>query len=262
MPHEWSIVYAEERQQAIAELVITNGRAAVADLARTYAVTTETVRRDLAALERAGVLRRVHGGAVPVRALHVVEPGVIERESTHTEQKDAIARAAIEFLPISGGTVLLDAGTTTGRVAAALPSNRDLVVVTNSVPIAARLAVAPSVSLQLLGGRVRGLTQAAVGDQVLRVLATLRIDVAFIGTNGISVGHGLSAPDPEEAAVKRAMVASANYVVVVADSSKVGREDFVSFAPIGRVDVLITDGAINAEAKAQLSDHGVEVVIA
>ena len=86
-------------------------------------------------------------------------------------------------------------------------------------------------SLQLLGGRVRGLTQAAVGEQALRVLDTLRVDIAFIGTNGISVRHGLSTPDSEEAAVKRAMVRSANYVVVAADSSKVGREDFVSFAP-------------------------------
>ena len=102
--------------------------------------------------------------------------------------------------------MLLDAGTTTARIAAQLPSDRELVVVTNSVPIAARLAAMPSVSLQLLGGRVRGLTQAAVGEQTLRVLDTLRVDIAFIGTNAISVRHGLSTPDSDEAAVKRAMV--------------------------------------------------------
>ena len=92
---------------------------------------------------------------------------------------------------------------------------------------------------------MRGLTQAAVGEQALRVLDTLRVDIAFIGTNGISVRHGLSTPDSEEAAVKRAMVHSANYVVVAADSSKVGREDFVSFAPITSVDTLITDAEIS-----------------
>ena len=118
----------------------------------------------------------------------------------------------------------------------------------------------PSVSLQLLGGRVRGLTQAAVGEQALRVLDTLRVDIAFIGTNGISVGHGLSTPDSDEAAVKRAMVASANYVVVVADSSKVGREDFVSFAPISSVDALITDTEISDADRAELAEQGVEVV--
>jgi DeoR family transcriptional regulator, fructose operon transcriptional repressor len=253
-------VYPEERQQAIASLVMSRGRASVTELAETYAVTTETVRRDLAVLDRAGVLRRVHGGAVPVRSLHIVESDVTERDATRTDHKDAIARAAAEFFPISGGSVLLDAGTTTARVAALLPTDRDLTVVTNSVPIAARMSGMSTVNLHLLGGRVRGLTQAAVGEQTLRVLDTLRVDIAFIGANGITVGHGLSTPDGEEAAVKRAMVRSANYVVVVADSSKVGREEFVSFAPIDRVDALVTDSELSADDRAELTDHGVEVV--
>jgi DeoR family fructose operon transcriptional repressor len=255
-------MYAEERQQAIASLVMTRGRASVTELAQAYDVTTETVRRDLATLDRAGVLRRVHGGAVPARALHLVEQGIGERETTRAEHKDAIAAAAAEFFPLNGASVLLDAGTTTGRIAANLPTDRDLVVVTNSVPIAARLAGMPTVTLQLLGGRVRGLTQAAVGDQTLRVLDTLRVDIAFLGTNAISVRHGLSTPDPEEAAVKRAMVQAANYVVVAADSSKIGREDFVSFAPISSVDTLITDAEISATDRDQLSEQGVEVVCA
>jgi DeoR family fructose operon transcriptional repressor len=255
-------MYAEERQQAIASLVISRGRASVAELAQAYDVTTETVRRDLAALDKAGVVRRVHGGAVPVRALHLVEPGVGERETTRAGHKDAIAAAATEFFPLSGATVLLDAGTTTARIAAQLPADRELVVVTNSVPIAARLATMPYVTLQLLGGRVRGLTQAAVGEQTLRVLDTLRVDIAFIGTNAISVRHGLSTPDGDEAAVKRAMVKAANYVVVAADSSKVGREDFVSFAPISSVDTLITDSEISPMDRDQLTERGVEVVVA
>ncbi|MCV7225765.1 DeoR/GlpR family DNA-binding transcription regulator [Mycolicibacterium komossense] len=253
-------MYPEERQQAIAALVMSRGRASVTELAETYAVTTETVRRDLAVLDRAGVLRRVHGGAVPVRALHIVESDVTERESTRTDYKDAIARAAAEFFPISGGSVLFDAGTTTARVAALLPTDRELTVVTNSVPIAARISGMSTVNLQLLGGRVRGLTQASVGEQALRVLDTLRVDIAFIGANGITVEHGLSTPDGEEAAVKRAMVRSAHYVVVVADSSKVGREEFVSFAPIDRVDALVTDSELSADHRAELTERGVEVV--
>jgi DeoR family fructose operon transcriptional repressor len=118
------------------------------------------------------------------------------------------------------------------------------------------------VQLQLLGGRVRGLTQAAVGDQALRVLDNLRVDVAFIGTNGISVRHGLSTPDSEEAAVKRAMVRAAGCVVVAADSSKFGREEFVSFAPISSVDTLITDKEISDDHRAQFTERGVEVVVA
>jgi DeoR family fructose operon transcriptional repressor len=255
-------MYAEERQEAIAALVISKGRASVAELAQAYDVTTETVRRDLAALDKAGVVRRVHGGAVPARPLHLVEAGVGERESTRADYKDAIAAAATEFFPLSGASVLLDAGTTTARIAALLPTDRELIVVTNSVPIAARLAAFSSVSLQLLGGRVRGITQAAVGEQALRVLDTLRVDIAFIGTNAISARHGLSTPDGEEAAVKRAMVRCANYVVVAADSTKVGREDLVSFAPISSVDTLITDTEITDADRTMLADEGVEVVTA
>ena len=255
-------MYPEERQQAIAATVMSQGRASVADLALAYDVTTETVRRDLAVLDRAGLLRRVHGGAVPVRALHLVEPSVDERESTRAGHKHAIASAAAEFIPQSGATVLFDAGTTTARVAALLPPDRELLIVTNSVPIAARLASLTSVSLQLLGGQVRGLTQATVGERAVGMLESLRVDIAFIGTNGISVRHGLSTPDPGEAAVKRAMVACANFVVVVADSSKIGREEFVSFAPIDRVDVLVTDSEITPADHADLTDHGVDVVVA
>jgi DeoR family fructose operon transcriptional repressor len=118
------------------------------------------------------------------------------------------------------------------------------------------------VSLQLLGGRVRGVTQAAVGEQALRVLDTLRVDIAFIGTNAISPRHGLSTPDGEEAAVKRAMVRCANYVVVVADSTKVGREDLVSFAPITSVDTLITDAEIADADRKSFAEEGVEVITA
>ena len=96
-------MYAEERQQAIASLVISRGRASVAELADTYDVTTETVRRDLAVLDRAGLVRRVHGGAVPVRALRLVEPGVGERENTRAEHKDAIAAAAADVPSVERG---------------------------------------------------------------------------------------------------------------------------------------------------------------
>ena len=255
-------MYPEERQQAIAATVMTQGRASVADLAQHYDVTTETVRRDLAVLDRAGLLRRVHGGAVPVRALHLVEPSVEEREATRAGHKLAIASAAAEFLPQSGATVLFDAGTTTARVAALVPPDRELLVVTNSVPIAARLAGLTSISLQLLGGRVRGLTQSTIGEQAVKALNSMRVDIAFIGSNGISVRHGLSTPDPGEAAVKRAMVECANFVVVVADSSKIGREEFVSFAAIDRVDVLVTDSEITAENRSCLTEQGLDVVVA
>jgi DeoR family fructose operon transcriptional repressor len=254
-------VYAEERQQAIAAHVQAHGRASVAELAAAYDVTTETVRRDLAVLDRAGALCRVHGGAVPAGTLSVTEPGLDERDKTRAGQKESIARTAVGMLPRDGSTVLFDAGTTTARIAAKIPADRQLVAVTNSVPIAVRLGALPAITVQLLGGRVRGLTQATVGEQTLRALDTMRVDIAFIGTNGISVRHGLSTPDDDEAAVKRAMVRCADFVVVVADSSKIGREEFISFAPLRSVDVLVTDPDISTQDQTHFSAHGVDVVV-
>ena len=251
-------MYAEERQQHIVDRARREGRVDVAELAAELAVTGETIRRDLSVLERHGLLRRVHGGAIPVERLGF-EPALATRDAVLGAEKDRIAKAALAEVP-EEGSILLDAGTTTARIANQLPTDRQLLVVTNSVPIAARLASMPTVSLQLLGGRVRGVTQAAVGEQTLRVLDNLRVDIAFIGTNGISARHGLSTPDSEEAAVKRAMVACANYVVVAADSTKVGREDFVSFAPISSVDTLITDAEISDADRRILTDEGVEVI--
>jgi DeoR family fructose operon transcriptional repressor len=255
-------VYAEERQQAIATLVGQRGRVSVTDLAEQYGVTTETVRRDLAALDRMGLVRRVHGGAVPAAALTAIELGTAEREHSRAAEKDRIAKAALDFLPPPGGSVLFDAGTTTARIAALLPADRELAAVTNALPIAARLTGYAGVRLHLLGGRVRGVTQAAVGAETLRMLGDFRVDVAFIGTNAFTAGHGLSTPDFEEAAVKRAMVASAHRVVVVTDSTKVGREDFVRFATIEEVDVLVTDTDLLPSMRNELTEFGIEVVVA
>lgn len=255
-------MYAEERQQGIATLIAARGRLSVNELAEEYAVTTETVRRDLSVLERAGIVRRVHGGAVPADALTVLEVGVNDRDRSRTEEKDRIARAALEFLPPSGGSVLLDAGTTTARLAAHLPRDHQLTVVTNAVPIAARLAGLSTVDLHVLPGRVRRTTQAAVGEETVAALNVLRTDVAFIGTNGLSLRHGLSTPDHSEAAAKRAMVRAGQRVVVLADSSKVGRENTVRFAEMEDIDVLVTDAGLSAKNFRAFQKLDIELVVA
>ena len=255
-------MYAQERHQAIAGLIRQRGRLAVSDVATEYGVTTETVRRDLAQLERVGVLRRVHGGAVATSALALGEPGLADRESTRGASKDRIARAAVDLLPGAGGSIALDAGTTTGRLARLLPSDRPLLVVTHAVPIAAGLAGLPCVDLHLVGGRVRGATQAAVGAATVRALADLRVDVAFVGTNALQPDHGLTTPDAEEADVKRALVATGRQVVVLADSTKLGAEHLHRFAAMAEVDVVVTDDEVDEAAVRALDALGVEVVVA
>jgi DeoR family transcriptional regulator, fructose operon transcriptional repressor len=255
-------MYPEERQNALALLVEQRGRVSVTGAAEQFGVTTETVRRDLAVLERAGMLRRVHGGAVPVSAVALVELGLGERTGRLTEQKAKIACAALDFLPGANGSIILDGGTTTAALAEILPTDRSLLVVTNAVPIAARLAHAPGVTVQVLGGRVRGVTQCTVGETAVGKLADLRADVAFLGTNGITTTHGFTTPDTDEASVKRAMVRAGQRVVVLADSSKLDRETLVRFAAPEDVDVLITDAGADSEALASLEKAGLEVVVA
>ncbi|GAA1524352.1 DeoR/GlpR family DNA-binding transcription regulator [Nocardioides humi] len=253
-------MYAEERHQSIAELVAQRGRVSVTELAGHFDVTTETVRRDLSQLERLKLLRRVHGGAVSTRSVTMLEPRLDDRDHANEEQKERIARAAVALLPEGGGTLLLDAGTTTARFASLLPAGEHWTVITHATPIAAMLAPLPHVELHLLPGRVRTATQAAVGHATVEAVGHFRADVAFLGTNGITVRHGLSTPDPEEAATKRALVASADRVVVLTDAAKVGQERMVSFADLADVDVLVTDDAIADADERAFLDAGLEVI--
>lgn len=255
-------MYAEERQQAIARLVAERGRVSVTTLSDEFDVTTETVRRDLSLLERMNLVRRVHGGAVPADSLSVIEAAVGERDSANTEQKEAIARAAVGLLPPPGSTIVLDAGTTTVRLASLLPRDHRLVVVTHCVPIAARLAGLHHIELHLLPGRVRDATQAAVGADTVEALSRIRADVTYVGTNGVSTEHGLSTPDRDEAAVKRAMVAASRRVVTLADSSKFGQEAVVRFAGLGEIDVLVTDDGLPKAQRRAFAAAGPDVVVA
>jgi DeoR family fructose operon transcriptional repressor len=255
-------MYAEERQHAMAQLVAEHGRLSINALAERYDVAAETVRRDLSALERRGLVRRVHGGVVPASTVTVVESGVIEGDSANTAEKERIARAAVALLPPAGSTVLMDAGSTTSRLTSMLPGNHRLVVFTHSVPIAARLTRYPQVELHLLPGRVRATTRAALGADTVAALNQLRVDAAFLGTDALSLGHGLSTPGRDEAATKGAIVRSARQVIVLCDASKLGRVSPVRFADIADIDVLVTGAGIDADVRSALTKTGVEVVVA
>jgi DeoR family fructose operon transcriptional repressor len=251
-------MYAPERQQEILRLARDGGRVDVVSLAEQFQVTAETIRRDLKALDRAGLVQRVHGGAIPAGRLDF-EPDLAEREGTAADQKDRIAQAALAELP-DDGTIVLDAGTTIARLAAAIPLEAALTAVTHSLPIAARLADHPGIQLHLVGGRVRHRTRAAVDAWALRAYGEIRADVLFVAANGFSVDRGLTTPDLAEAAVKRAAVAAARRVVLLADSSKHGQEHFARFGDLTDVDLLITDSGLSVEDALTIERKGTEVL--
>lgn len=255
-------MYAEERRKLLVQLARSQGRVSVNGASAHFGVTPETIRRDLEVLDRQGLLRRVHGGAVPAEFLPLGDLALVDRENSAAEQKERIAAAALAYLPEQPfASVMLDAGTTTSRLAQLLPTEAHLTVFTHSLPIAASLSVRSSAEVELLGGRVKGITQACVGSDTLLRLERLRVDVAFVGTNGITPGHGFSTPDPEEGAVKSRMVSNARTVVVMADSRKFDVEATHSFARLEDVDVVITDAVTEAQ-RQYCSNRGIEVVVA
>ncbi|HZX39069.1 MAG TPA: DeoR/GlpR family DNA-binding transcription regulator [Streptomyces sp.] len=251
-------MYAPERQQEILRLARDSGRVDVLSLAEEFQVTAETIRRDLNALDRAGLVRRVHGGAIPAGRLDF-EPDLAERESTAADEKDRIAHAALAALP-ADGSVILDAGSTVGRLAAAFPLECSLTVVTHALPVAARLADHPGIDLHLVGGRVRHRTRAAVDGWALRAYGEIHADVVFLGANGFSVGGGLTTPDLAEGAVKRATVSASRRVVLLADSAKHGHSHFARFGDLADVDLLITDSGLSPKDAAVIEAAGTEVV--
>lgn len=253
-------MYAEERQRAIVESARGSGRVEVAGLASMLGVSAETIRRDLSTLEGLGLLRRTHGGAVPVERFRF-EPELAERQGSMTEEKARIARAALRFVPESGA-ISIDAGTTTGALAGLLKENQDLTVVTNCLQIASSLASRQTVNVVIAGGRVRARTLSVVDDLASRFLDGFVPDVAFVGANGVTVEKGLTTPDAAEAAAKRAMVRGARKVVALVDHTKIGQDHFVRFAEMKEVDVLVTDARIEAGTARGLEAAGVEVVYA
>jgi len=251
-------MYAPERHQELLNKARTEGRVDVATVAAELDVTAETIRRDLTALERLGLVRRVHGGAIPIERLGI-EPGIADRERLLAGEKERIAKAALAEVP-DGGAIILDAGTTTVRLAEMLPQDRELTVVTHALPVATVLAARANVTLHLLGGTIRGRTLAGVGAWTERSLTEVRADVTFLGTNGITLEDGLTTPDLAEAAVKRALVAAGRRVVVLADHTKVGRHDLARVADLAQIDVLVTDTGLDEETADTLEAAGPRVV--
>jgi DeoR family fructose operon transcriptional repressor len=226
------------RQRRIVEIARGRGGVEVASLADELNVAVETIRRDLRVLDDRGVLRRIHGGAVAVEGVRY-ESDVQHRSEEHIGEKRRIARAAAGLLN-GAETVYIDEGYTPRLVAEELDTDRGLTVVTSSLLAARVLAEDPNVTLLMLGGRMRSRTLATVDHWALRMLSDLTIDLAFLGSNGISRDRGLTTPDPAVAAVKQAAVARSRRRVFVGTHTKFGVTTFCRFADVVDFETLVT----------------------
>ena len=251
---------AEERHQHILLLLNEKGAVTVSELCEQFGVSEMTVRRDLAALERKGLLRRVHGGAVSARG-RSYEPPFLMRSSQHAQEKQRIAEAALSLIH-DGDSIALDVGTTTLEIAKRLSDVRNLTIVTPSLHIANVLADNPHNRIILTGGILRPGELSLVGPFAERIFAELFVDKLFLGIGGLHLEAGLTEYNLEDAQVKRAMLRSAKECIVVTDSSKLGRIAFAAVGPISVMHTLITDDKADPAIVSRLEEMGVRVVVA
>ncbi|HTY27722.1 MAG TPA: DeoR/GlpR family DNA-binding transcription regulator [Mycobacterium sp.] len=234
---------SDTRQSRIVEFARTRGRVEVLALAEEFDVAAETIRRDLKVLAGRRLLKRVHGGAVPLETA-AFESTVEYRSQVDLAEKHRIAGCAAELLH-GAETVYLDEGFTPRLIAERL-ADHELTVVTSSLLAAEALAHSQTVTVLLLGGRMRGRTLATVDHWATDMLGSLVIDVAFLGTNGISLEHGLTTSDPAVAAVKHTAVKVARRRILVAAHSKFGVTSFCRFAEVSDFEAIVTGSELSA----------------
>jgi DeoR family transcriptional regulator of aga operon len=256
-----SIDGAAARRAQLLAMVVERGFLRVIEASELFAVSEVTIRGDLSALEAAGDLVRVHGGAMPRSSLPP-EPSLEQAQSRATDSKLAIGRAAASLVS-SGQSVILDVGSTALAVANALVARTDLEavsIITNGLSIALALEPAlPRFTVVLTGGTLRPLQHSLVNPGASAFLESVHADIAFIGCNGVDAEHGVTNINYPEAEVKRRMMLSSKRRVLLADRSKIGQTHLGVIGSVSEFDLLLMDAGLPAETVAALVVRGLEV---
>ena len=248
----------DERRSLILGRLRTQGRVLAGDLGSELGVSADTIRRDLRELESLGLLRRVHGGALP---RHGDAAPFSTRARRAPEAKASIARRAAGCVS-DGDVIVLDGGTTTLEVARALPAALRASVITTSPPIAVALAERPALEVTVVGGTLRHADLVTVGAAAVDALRVIRADIVFLGVCGLHPEIGVTTTDLEERHVKAAMIDGAGEVVALADHDKLGTAMPVVVAPMSAVTKLVTDAEVDESAIAPYLALGIEVLTA
>lgn len=260
MSKQPNTVFAEVRLQELLSAINTQGRVRVNDLCKKFNVTPATIRKDLTQLEQAGLIRRVHGGAISLAESAGLELTSQEKMGIHAVKKQQIAQRACRFVK-PGQVIALDSGTTTLELAKLICNIPELTVITNDLSIALYLEKNADHTVIFLGGTVRKHFHCTVGSAVLQMLEGLHIDTVFLGTNAIDPEWGLSTPNLEMANVKRKLIENSRRKILLADSSKFGRVSLARFATMEQVDILVTDDGADPAFLDTLRAMEVEVSI-
>jgi DeoR/GlpR family transcriptional regulator of sugar metabolism len=249
---------SKTRRATIADRLRVEGEASIVELAAHFGTSEMTIRRDLDFLEVEGLARRARGGAISVQS-RSFEPPILQRAAHMADAKRRIGAAAASLLR-ENETIVIDVGTTTHEMAKAIPDGLAITAITNSLLIGTELATKPSVKSIVTGGVVRHVELSLIGARAQSAFLDLNCDTVFVGVAGISDTKGLSEYNIDDADVKRAALASGRRIVVLADASKIGRVAFITFAPIGVVDLLVTNASPDNPVIRRIKDHDVEVL--
>lgn len=254
----------EERYQKISELLEREGNVKARELCSVLGASRETVRRDLETMEKEGILRRIHGGAVPAESSQTGAArytSFVNRKKANLRSKEAIAQEALKFIK-EGQCIALDSGTTS-LVLAQIIKNRfkSLTVVTNSLPVVNTLAGSDGITLVVTGGIYHTDEEAFMSDMATLILPKINIDIFFITTCGVSVERGITYQRTEDVIVQRAVLDVSGRAIVIADSSKIGTNALVNMCSIEEIAVLITDADAPADQVEAFRNVGVEVVL-
>ncbi|MET0404600.1 MAG: DeoR/GlpR family DNA-binding transcription regulator [Cystobacter sp.] len=250
------VILPEERRRIILEKVATEGRVLAADLCRILRVSEDTVRRDLRDLDEAGLLRRVHGGALP-RAQVSLAHGA--RTGLQQGAKQALARVAAGLVR-PGQVIFIDGGTTTLEVARALPRELRATVLTVSPPVALALAEHPGIEVHLPGGRLHPESLTLVGAHTVEALRQVRADLCLLGVCSLHAEVGITNAHAEEAIVKRTLIQNAAETVAVVTADKLGSVSPFEVAPVTRLATLITEASTPEALRAPFLQLNIQVL--
>lgn len=244
-----------EREDKIVSLLQAGGELSVSALSKNLGVSSVTIRSDLKGLESKGIIIRTRGAAMS--AYH---PLVVEKQSSNVDKKESIARAAASMVQ-DGDRIMISVGTTTGLIGRYLLGKRNVQVVSNSTLLIPYARINPNMFLTMVGGEFRPSAEALVGPAAIKQLHEYHVAITFTGTDGFTVKHGLTTHLMETAELVRQMCNQAVKRVLVADSSKYGKQGFVKICPLTDIDVLVTDKGLSQEAIEEISSLGIEVIV-
>ena len=249
-----------QRQMQILTELNESGFVKVVQLCDKFDVSSVTIRKDLTFLEKKGLLFRTHGGASK-QSLYAFERNLLEKENLQVDQKKEIAEEALKYVR-NNDNIIMASGTTVQYLARMLSDFSKLTVLTTSLYISIELCKHPLLNVIQVGGSDRKSSKSVVGPIAEQILSDYSCNTLFLGVDGIDVDFGLTTSNSKEAHLNKTMINCSEKVVVLADSSKIGKRSFGKIAETEQVHVLITDSGIKKKHRLAFEDKGIEVIVA